>query len=62
MSDVDVNDLKFVTIERPDTFSITGAAFFEGEESVKQNKSLYVDMPLLNVALHEQGNIIAKLT
>ena len=52
----DTFDVDFVSIERPGKFSVSGAAFFEGEENPKQYKSLYKEKPLLTIDLHEVGN------
>ena len=49
----DVIDLRFSAIEKSSTVSISGMAFFEGEETVKNHKKLYKEMPLLSIILNE---------
>ena len=52
----DVQNLDFVTIERPRTMSVSGSIFFEGEQTVKQYKSLYKEAPAIHVAIHRKGD------
>ena len=35
VSNVDITNLRFASIERPNTITISGKAHFEGEETVK---------------------------
>lgn len=54
----DILDLRFSAIEKQKSVSISGVAFFEGEERVEKHKSLYKEIPLLSVSLFEVGNSV----
>ena len=54
----DILDLRFSAIEKQKSISISGVAFFEGEESPEKHKSLYKEMPHLSVSLFEVGNSV----
>lgn len=57
----DVTDLRFVAIERAKTMSVAGSAFFEGEESSKEYKALYKEVPLLTVTLYKSGSLVRSI-
>jgi len=57
----DVRNLKLTVIERSLTVSLTGAAFFEQEETTKQYKMLYKEKPQLTVTIRANGETLKTL-
>ena len=49
----DITDIRFSAIPKGSAVSITGAAFFEGEETVKVHRTLYKELPKISVSLYE---------
>ena len=52
----DITDIRFSAIPKDSAVSITGAAFFEGEETVKVHRALYKELPKISVSLYERVN------
>ena len=51
----DVLDIRFASIEKTPYVDISGSAFFEGEETRAQLKTLYKEDPNVNIAIYEKG-------
>lgn len=52
----DIYDLVLTAIQKSPTVSISGSAFFEGEESTKMYKQLYKEKPLLQLTIQAKGS------